>query len=856
MAPCPFNASSDEVGNCSGTQAVFFDQNTFKKDLQLEDISSAVAQRLQIAQLLLSNNRASEALSLLPPLTADHPSAVEILVLQGKCMSALGNNSGAMAAFAGALYIDNDSVEALMSCAALLKSRDQLDGAVELLERAAKLDPHNKDINKALAVLLTDLGTQCKLSSLGKDWESRYRRALESDPAYAPAHYNLGVAAAEAGNNEQALEYYKTAVRLHPRYAEAWCNTGVIHRAEGRLKEAIDAYEKALDIAPELEIVQLNMAVALTEYATTLKATASGLEQAIHLYERAIALRPRHIEALYNLGVALSEAGHICRAIFMYEIAIALSPTCAEAHNNLGVLYRAQGNPDRAARCYVAALDARPNFPQALNNLAVLHTQAGRAMDALNLLQAALLAAPAYAEAHNNLGVLQRDVGLTPEAIAAYEECLSLDAGNRNAGQNRLLALNYAFHGEDEEVCEAHAAWGKRFEELHPPLPPVIGAGDTTKGTAENPLRVGYVSPDLFTHSVSYFAEAPLTHHSAVRGVQHIVYNCCPRADAKTGYLKERVLQSGGLWRDVTELSEDDLASLVREDRVDVLVELTGHTAHNRLGTLALRPAPVQVTWIGYPNSTGLSRIDYRLTDALCDPLDTKQTFTEELHRLPGCFLCYTPAVDAPDVSILPAVRNGFITFGSFNALAKETPEVLEVWAHILLSIPNARLVLKNKPFACDATRARYWKFFETSGVSKDRIDLLPLAAANVDHLGQYSMIDIGLDPWPYAGTTTTTEALWMGVPVLTLAGKCHAHNVGVSLMTAVGLQDDFVTRSVDAYITRAIKLSGEICMLKELRRGLRERMATSPLCDAPHFVQNLEDVYKKLYEKKVLNQM
>jgi predicted O-linked N-acetylglucosamine transferase (SPINDLY family) len=312
--------------------------------------------------------------------------------------------------------------------------------------------------------------------------------------------------------------------------------------------------------------------------------------------------------------------------------------------------------------------------------------------------------------------------------------------------------------------------------------------------------------------------------------------------------LTAAVTAAGGTWKDVAHLTEEELANVIRADKVDILLELTGHTANNRLGTMARRPAPVQATWIGYPNSTGLRSIDYRFTDAICDPLDTTQTFTEQLVRLPGCFLCYTPAHDAPEVAPLPAVRNGYITFGSFNALAKQTPEVLAVWARILRSIPASRLVLKNKPFACDVVRQKFWAVFESHGISRDRVDLLPLTLATKDHLSQYGLMDICLDPWPYAGTTTTAEALFMGVPCLTLAGRCHAHNVGASLVSAIGLERDWVATSIDEYVAKAQELSSDVEALVELRTGLRRKMERSVLCDAVRFVDQLESTYRDLW--------
>lgn len=613
---------------------------------------------------------------------------------------------------------------------------------------------------------------------------------------------------------------------------------------QGQVSEALEAYERAYQIAPAVDIVAQNYATALTHHATRLK-SEEKVQECIRLYEKAISIMPTCMEALYNLGVVLTEIGDCNRAIFMYHCAIKVNPGCAEAHNNLGVLYRMAGNMELAIKSHETALQANPNFPQGLNNLAVMYTQQGKALSALNMLRAALMTDPLYAEAWNNLGVLQRDVGEADEAVESYKKCCEIEAGNRNASQNLLLALNYLHDGSERAVCKAHAEWGRQFQEQFTMLPEV----DESRKYKDGKIRIGYVSPDFFIHSVSFFAEVPITKFDS-DAFDVYIYSACATPDAKTRRLKMLVEKRGGTWRDISKLTEENLANLVREDGIDILVDLTGHTANNRLGTFAMKPAPVQVTWIGYPNSTGLQSIDYRLTDPLCDPLDTDQTFVEELVRLPRCFLCYTPCPEVPDVAPLPAKINGYITFGSFNALAKQTPEVLHTWAKILMRLPESRLVLKNKPFACESVRQRFWSIFAEHGVPKERIDLLPLAATTDLHLEQYSLVDICLDPWPYAGTTTTAEALYMGVPCLTMAGKGHAHNVGVSLLTTVGLKDQWIAHSVSDYIDKAIKLSNDIESLSELRDNLREYVSRSALCSSQQFMQDLENCFSLMWQR------
>ncbi|KAK9291179.1 hypothetical protein L1049_009367 [Liquidambar formosana] len=465
------------------------------------------------------------------------------------------------------------------------------------------------------------------------------------------------------------------------------------------------------------------------------------------------------------------------------------------------------------------ALSIKPNFSQSLNNLGVVYT------------------------VQICVGVLYRDAGNISLAIEAYEQCLKIDPDSRNAGQNRLLAMNYINEGIDDKLFEAHRDWGMRFMRLYPQYT----SWDNPKDP-ERPLVVGYVSPDYFTHSVSYFIEAPLIYHDYAN-YKVVVYSAVVKADAKTIRFRERVLKKGGIWRDIYGIDEKKVASMVREDKVDILVELTGHTANNKLGMMACHPAPVQVTWIGYPNTTGLPTIDYRITDSLADPSGTRQTHVEELVRLPECFLCYTPSPEAGPVSPTPALSNGFITFGSFNNLAKITPKVLQVWARILCAVPNSRLVVKCKPFCCDSVRQRFLSTLEQLGLESLRVDLLPLILLNHDHLQAYALMDISLDTFPYAGTTTTCESLYMGVPCVTMAGSVHAHNVGVSLLNKVGL-GHLIAKTEDDYVQLALNLASDVTALSNLRTSLRDLMLKSPVCDGPNFALGLELTYRNMWHR------
>ena len=876
-----------------------------------QEVAREVARLLKAATALLrggAGGRFADGQALVDQALRLAPENVEAVCASGACLFSAGKLDEAYARFARALELDPDHVPALQALGLLYQTRGALPEAARAYALALSSSPPARAgapgadeaaaaaTRARLAATLSDIGTQVKLEGDVAKAMTTYREAIATDPSYAPARYNLGVALHELGQNADAEERYAEAAALDPSHADALCNLGVMRKLRGDVAGAVAAYEACLSVNPNHAHGTSNMAIALNDMANAAK-LAGDVPAAIRVYERALTFDSGSAESMYNLGVAQAEIGELDRAVIAYETTLKLRPGCAEAWNNLGVLLRERGNTPRAAECYANAVALKPGFSQACNNLGVLRTTQGKAQEALTALQSAVAADPEYAVAHNNLGVLLRDTGDVHEALRSYEECVRLSPDDRVASQNYLLALNYVFPGEDPRVCDAHVAWGRRMAELvGEPLPPrafdeardagageLAGAGEparelasvsgfaslgasptssrenlltltqSSSGVARRSRRlvVGYVSPDMYTHSVSYFAAAPLRHHDAAR-VRLIVYSATPVEDARTHALRASVAQNGGEWRDVARLSERALAELIRRDGVDVLVELTGHTANNRLATLALRPAPVQVTWMGYPNSTGMAgAVAYRVTDERCDPTDTKQTFAERSVRLPGCFLCYTPHPEAPPVARAPCLAAGYVTFGCFNALAKVTPAVRALWGRLLRTVPHSRLVVKAKPFACASVQRRFLSAMAEQGVASWRVDVRALAERTAEHLGAYGAVDVALDTFPYAGTTTTCEALWQGVPVVTMRGGSHAHNVGVSLLAAVGLERECVAETPDAYVAKCAALAADRAALAAAREGMRAKMrAPGGLCDGEAHTRKLEEAYVAMWRR------
>lgn len=566
------------------------------------------------------------------------------------------------------------------------------------------------------------------------------------------------------------------------------------------------------------------------------QAAQGRMSQAVIHYEQALSVLPDYVEAASNLGNALVALELYDQAIPRFEQALLVRPD-AQVHFNLAIVYERLGQVGSAIVHHEHALALRPDYAEAMNNLGTLTRHSRGLMQAIAHFERALELKPDLYEAHNNLGLALQDRGDITQAIRHFDRALALRPDFVAAHSNKLFALNYAADLTPETVFEAHREFGVRWGEF--------GSSAGKKGECARvlpltgKLRIGYVSSDFRQHSVAHFIEPVLAHHDHAR-FDIVCYANALEEDAVTARLKDMA----DVWRPIARLGDEQAAQLIQCDEIDILVDLTGHTMNNRLLMFARRPSPVQVTWVGYPNTTGLDAMDYRITDALADPVGmTEQLHTETLVRLPDCFSVYQPPVDAPAVSVLPALARGQVTFGSFNKLAKITPEVVAVWASILRAVPGSRLVLKTGAFVETAMRQRVAEQFSRLGVDPQRLGLRGHDATQGAHLEQYAEVDIALDPFPYNGTTTTCEALWMGVPVVTLVGLTHVSRVGLSQVSSLG-QGDLACRTPEAYIARAAQLAENIDTLAVLRATLRQRMALSPLMDAPRFTRNLEDAF------------
>jgi protein O-GlcNAc transferase len=642
-----------------------------------------------------------------------------------------------------------------------------------------------------------DLAMQHHRSGGLQQAERLYRQILAQQPKHADAMHYLGIIAHQVGRNDIAVDLIGRAIAVRPNYAEAHCNLGLALSGQGRLDEAIAAYRQAIALKPNDAEAHNNLGAALNG--------KRRLDEAIAACRQAIALRPKYAEAYSNLGNALVAKGERDEAIAAWRQAIAIRPEYAEAYSNLGNALVSKGEHDEAIAAWRQAVALNPNVPPA----------------------------------HNNLGNALKDQGQIDEAIAAYRQAIALKPNDAEAHSNLLLTLHYHPAYDAQAIAEEHRRWNLQHAQ---PLKELIQP-HTNDHDPDRRLRIGYVSADFGEHPVGRFL-LPLLEHHDHQQFEVFCYSNASRIDGITTKLRS----CADHWREIPGLSDEQAAGKIRADGIDILIDLSGHTAHNRLLVFARKPAPIQVSYLGYPGPTGLSVIDYRLSDSFADPSDLPDYFhAEALHRLPHTNWCFAVSEESPPVEASPAIRQGHVTFGSFNNFAKVTETMLQVWGRILREVPGSRLLLKAAALAAPSVQQRVRRDFAALGIDAGRLSLRSREPDHATHLALYNQIDIALDTFPYHGTTTTCDALWMGVPVITLAGQTHVSRVGLSLLSNIGLPE-LIAFTQDQYVQIAVGLAKDQDRMDALRRGMRARMLTSPLMDAPGFARDVEAAYRQMW--------
>jgi len=526
--------------------------------------------------------------------------------------------------------------------------------------------------------------------------------------------------------------------------------------------------------------------------------------------------------------------GRLSQAEDGYRAILAREPTNSVAAFNLGIVLRQLGRREEAVDAYRLALALNPIFPEAHNNLGNTLLSLGQVDEAIVSLKNALARRPSFANAWNNLGAALKDQGKIEEAVACLENAVCLQPENAGFHSNLVFPQHYRVGATPADLLRAARRWNDvHAASLAPRQDPAHKSM-----AADGRLRIGYVSANFKTHCQALFTIPLLTNHDHVHH-QIVCYSDVADPDDVT----IRLQGAADEWRQIAGLPDDQVAELIRQDGIDVLVDLTLHMSHNRLLVFARKPAPVQVAWLGYPGTTGLTAMDWRLSDPWLDPDGADDScYAERTYRLPETFWCYDPLTATPTVNALPAASNGFVAFGSLNNFCKVNPAVLALWAQVLAAVPQSRLVLLAPPGQARADVMR------RLNVQADRVEFVAFQP-RLQYLDLYHRIDIGLDTFPYNGHTTSMDSLWMGVPVLTLRGETVVSRAGHSLLANLGL-NDWVTDSPTAFVERAVGLASRLTELASLRANLRSRMQESPLMDAARFARNIEKAYWQLFRQ------
>lgn len=598
------------------------------------------------------------------------------------------------------------------------------------------------------------------------------------------------------------------------------------HRA-GALAEAERGYLALLRHEPDSVVLLNNLAHVLLD--------TGRASEALTVFDRAVQHGPEHANAHCGRGSTLQRLGRLDDAVASFERTLELDGAHLGALNNLATVYVVQGKQQHALELYRRALDVDPKNADALQNLGVLLAGAGQLTAAIDCYHNALAINPTHGPTHCNLANAFCRQGRASDALRHLGKAISAQPTNAAWHSNLLLTLHYVDGVSPDKLFSEHQRWAQ------------LRAGEVALmqerlvASRPHPLRIGYLSPDFRAHAVAFFIEPILRAHDT-EAFELFAYANVPAPDATT----RRLRQYFSTWRDVAGTNDDELAQLIRSDRIDVLVDLAGHTDGNRLLAMARRPAPVQMTYLGYPNTTGMPMVDYRLTDRWADPPGAERFHSEQLAIIDAGMHCYAAPAGAPAVAPPPCQRNGWLTFGSFNNTSKITAHTISRWAKVLLAVPDARMLLKFRTLSDPATADHYRGLFERFGVSASRLDMRGGQYDHASHLAVHAEVDMVLDTFPYNGTTTSCEALWMGVAVLTRSGDNHVARVGCSILSQLGLER-FVVRDDEALVRKASALATElgVAELVALRKQLRGQMAQSTLCDATLKTKQIEQHYR-----------
>lgn len=787
----------------------------------VQDAQTALNEAVQVALQHHQAGRSQQAAEIYRQVLQINPVHADALHLLGVIAHQEGNHALALDLISRAIQSAPSIALYYCNIAPVLLALELKKEALACYLKVVELQPDHVEALNNIGHLQQQLGRT-------DEAVTSYQRAIAIRPDYAEAHYNLGIALREQRKFEEAIASNREALRHKSDFPDAYNNIGLLLAEKGRADEAILNYRKALGLRPDHASALNNLASALKEQGHLDEAAAHG--------EQALAIKPDFVEALCTLGNVSKARGELDKSLEYYRRALIIRPEYADAWYNIGCVLSEQGKRNEAMESYRKAIGIFPDYAVAHNNLGVVLREVGQHQEAIAASKRAIELMPDFAEPYINIGNALPWLGRIDESIRAYRKALELKPDHPIAWSNLLLTLLYDDRLSPAEMFAESRRFGEQFESAVRNTWP----DHANSREEERRLKIGYVSADLRDHAIAYFIEPILASHNKSKFEVYCYYNH-QLQDAMT----VRLRSLADHWCQCDRMSDEQLSAQIQMDGIDILVDLSGHTAFNRLPVFARRPAPIQINWIGYIGTSGLSAMDYRLTDEHLDPVGLTENFhSERLIRLPAAFTFRADA-SAPPVNALPTLDGNMFTFASLNNPAKLNEKVVALWARILNAVPHSRLMLGN----AQARQGRWLlQLFAKHGVGEDRLLLLPRVSLK-EYLEAHHRIDLALDPFPYNGGTTTNYAMWMGVPVVALAGDRPISRVGVCNLMRVGLPE-FVAHSEDEYVDIAVKHSRDPNALNELRQSLRERILSSPVIDPVAYTRMVEDAFRKMWRE------
>lgn len=665
---------------------------------------------------------------------------------------------------------------------------------------------------------------------------SIYQKIIQAYPDHAEAYNHLGLIAQHNGDFTRAgkLAHKALSIRTDPGFL---ANLGSAYKGQKMPTKAINTYKNALKLQPNHFETLFNLANTLLEEFECLEAK--------YYFQKILQLWPDTPEALFGLGQVHNVLKEDEEAIRCFNRILTTQPTHLPALNSLGLCQQRLGHFDEAISTYKQAIKLSPDTPEAMNNIGNVLVHQGKLHEALTWYQKACQTQPDYEESLVNLSWTYAQHGLLKESIDCLHDLCSKRPDSLNAYSDLLINLNYDPALSNKELFTAAQGWWQRFTNSHPDTKPTVRNLSFPNIHNNKLLRIGFVSPDFRQHPVGTFL-LPLFRNISKDKFEVHCYAEIPKNSHDM--ITAKLLSLADQWYTTFGKDDETVAQQIINDRIDILIDLAGHSAHNRLAVLARKPSPVQVSWLGYVNTTGLPVIDYRITDQITDPAGSEKFHSESLVRLPHGFFCYSPPDNSPEISPLPGLSTGTITFGSFNNIKKISGEVINIWAQVLHQVPTSKLLWVSKVFTDSHIRSHFMNLFINHGITPERIKMvgsLPM----LEYLAIHKEVDIALDPFPHNGHTITCHSLWMGVPIITLEGNRYATRMGASIMKRIGLER-CVAQTTDEYITKAKMLAKNPADLAQLRSSMRQRLKYSEICKPAQFARDFESALLKIWKE------